>query len=922
MNKSSLQVATKGSFKPIITGVITFCLVVFTIQLPAEEWALFPAAPLEDALRVLPDPDGLVKVVIGTNGRPASESATVTLNPFWSADGKQFDVHLQKAGDKDDGKSVKVAPGQPIVIKAQGIPEGQLVWGSLSAKIGGEQLALPLILGSFGPAIVNGNEVSIPASGQGRLSIDISQHHPFDGSAHFTFTPFRSNQHAAKVGFTKTEADVSGEQRVVTFPDGQNIINLEIDASSLLPEVSYTGALRTTIGNRSFIDTTIKMTREKWVANASFSPINPARGENSVRLFLSAAVAQPIFGVTVSTDKEPTADFDPNNDLDVSLKRESDMVSLWTLDTRDAEQVASRSLQPGSRHEVVVKTNRALTAGTYATTLRFGALNVDPEQWVDAKVTFVVQHPPLFAIAILVAAVLVSYTTGKGLGIALRRRNLRRRIAAIRRTSWLRNDRWGALPIVRAFGRVAMADLALQHKHGLRRLVRVVTTPDLIADEITEVEKRLKYLERLDKLAIYWKTAPTASGAKVSDVDPMVVRRAQKILRGLVDRFSQLREGEEVGTAINSEIEALESWALREYMEAGYWTSLRIDVQLLLDSVQLEQFDFDKIILRQLEDELHNAESNVTDDVLKQALASALAGTKVAQTEGVQDIRDILTPVLESAYAGNIEQKLTTLENSEREVVRRLQRTIASPNVPGSLNAMIRLEGVYALLKLIWEQRENEERRKRFIKLVLEEKPLDQAFKVLDDEVWELLKKEDAVHIVPPGEGKVIEEYDPIDFEVICTDPDANTFLFKHGLEYEWRIDFGGDRPLTPITSTTMVTQFIPTATKNTDNKVTVNLTMKFKNEERPVKAVEFDTIATTQFRHLWPIPTTELIGIGLSLILALVAGFESDAFVAALAGSWNEYLVLFAWGIGADQMRNLIQNLDTFTKGTDAPVT
>ena len=164
MNKSSRQVAKKGSFKPIITGAITFCLVVFTIQLPAEEWALFPAAPLEDALRVLPDPDGLVKVVIGTNGKPASESATVMLNPFWSADGKQFDVHLQEAGDKDDGKRVKVAPGQPIVIKAQGIPEGQLVWGSLSVKIGEAQQTLPLILGGFGPAVVHGNGVSISGS--------------------------------------------------------------------------------------------------------------------------------------------------------------------------------------------------------------------------------------------------------------------------------------------------------------------------------------------------------------------------------------------------------------------------------------------------------------------------------------------------------------------------------------------------------------------------------------------------------------------------------------------------------------------------------------------------------------------------------------------------------------------------------------
>ncbi len=56
---------------------------------------------------------------------------------------------------------------------------------------------------------------------------------------------------------------------------------------------------------------------------------------------------------------------------------------------------------------------------------------------------------------------------------------------------------------------------------------------------------------------------------------------------------------------------------------------------------------------------------------------------------------------------------------------------------------------------------------------------------------------------------------------------------------------------------------------------------------------------------------TPELLGVAIAIVLALVAGLQSDAFINALEGSWKEYLTLFAWGVGAEQTENLIQNLE-----------
>lgn len=899
----------------VIAGVLLFLLSGNSEHATADDAKLRTLEPPVDAPRRTPGPDGLVSMLLDLGGKASYEPVSVKVHPFWGEGATQFEFPLVGPSAVENGKSAQIKLGQPIMLQATGIPEGQVVWGVLEVDQGEAKHWLPLVLGSFGPTVKDANSVTIPASGRAKLAVDMSQLREFGNTASFELTPFSSGGHSTQLRLLDPAHDGQSVDTVeVYLPAAQRTIWLEVDASVLRPEAEYTGALRTSIGEHRFIDTKLVLKRSRWSVTGSFAPILPVHGKDEIALTLLALSDQPIRGLFVSSASAAKDNFDPRNDLTITFNKES----LWTHDATSPEEVQHRSIEPGIPQEILVTLNSELGAGQYEATLLIGALNVDPEKWAEAKVTLVVLNHWGWAVLTLFVAVLFSYLITKGIATAVRRRNLRQRISAIQKKSWLRRDRWGALPIVRAFARVAMADRALMRRHGFKWLSRIVTTPQLILNELEEVEARLEVLKRLNMLAIYWKEAPSTFGFSVSGIDPNIIRRAQKILRRIVDRFSQIHEGEKVGPQIISEIEALEAWEHHEHLEAGFWANLRGDIQLLLDSVQLERFEFEKEAQLSLERLLLESLDIATDDTVKETLKVAIRACGVAEQEGVGPVRMSLKP-LDKLALMPIEEVLKTLEGCERETVRKLRQVLKTTSTPGTLNEMIRLEETYVRLKLIWEQRGDPDRRAKLIKDMNGDMHLEQILEAFDDEVWELLQEKGTLRIVPPGMSGDVEEYDPTDFKVECTEPKANTFLFKHGLEYEWTINCGS-RTLTPITRSTTVTQFIPEVTE-----VKVSLVVRRGNKSFSVKdandnaEIKFTTVETSRFRHLWPTGTPELIGIVIALSLAFLVGLQSDAFAEALEGSWKAYVALIAWGIGTDQTKNLLQNLNSIIKGEGA---
>ncbi|MDJ0945648.1 MAG: hypothetical protein QNJ30_19445 [Kiloniellales bacterium] len=901
-----------------------------------ERKGLRALAPPENALRLTPGPDGRVLMQLDVAALKPELPVALTLRTFWDRDGTPYDFALEDPDAEAEAKTATTKVGRPIRLKAEGIPEGRVVWGILEAEQEKITHRLPLALGAFGPAVEGAPAVTVSAEGAARLTLDVGRHRAFGETARFELTPFTAAGHEAEVRFATATPEPGETTRDVALPEGRQRITLELDAASLRAETAYSGALRTVIGERRFIETELVLTRQKWPPGPSFRPIPDSKGRLPLGLTLGAVGDQPVHGFWVESVTAATEDIAPQEHLAITLDGES----LTEFDPTRPEDLGRRILEPGVRKNILVEARTDLPAGSHEVTLKIAALNVDPSRWEEVKTTLVVPRHWFWPVFWLVLAVFASYGTTKWLAAMIQRRNLRARITEIQKQSWLRSDRWGALPVVRAFGRAKMADKALSHRFGEglsswpKRLSRFITTPKLIADEVKEVEDRMEVLKRLNELAIYWKAAPSATGVTVSGVDDRIVKRAQKALRGIVDRLGQLQEREAVDDAILADIAALEAWEDRQKLEAGYWASLRVDMQLLLDSVDLDRFDFDDAPRQRLAAGLRAALEAAPDD---SAISAALDAAEAVAEKGVGPLRERLTPLPAGiADAKATESDLQALEDSDREVVRRLRAGLDPGTAPGTLNGMIRMEQSYIWLKLIWEQRGDDQRRRNLVDQVRQDRPLEEALKEFDEEVWTRLKVPGVIKVVPPDAQRRVEEFQPIDFKVECADPLADTYLFKHGLEYEWTIDWGGERLLKLITRSTVVTQFIP----KRDVEVKVGVLVRRGRDslriglppeepeaetgaEAPGEAAEplawaarFKTHQTSAFDHLWPTPTPELIGIAIALALALLTGLQSNVFAAALVGSWKEDLALIAWGVGADQTKNLLANLDSLTKG------
>ncbi len=305
-----------------------------------------------------------------------------------------------------------------------------------------------------------------------------------------------------------------------------------------------------------------------------------------------------------------------------------------------------------------------------------------------------------------------------------------------------------------------------------------------------------------------------------------------------------------------------------------------------------------------------------------------------AEKKGVHAVRDALLPVDKNMPNGEaIESLLREVEDTDREVVRKLYRYITQKNTPGSLSEMIRVEDCYAYLKLILEyyrgtassSTQGDDSKlvdyRELIEYARNDRPVEHAFDLVDNKAWALLEQDGVVAIELPSDRSRFEEFEPIDFRVVCNDARANTYLFKHGLEYKWTIKFSDNRdPLTPVTSSTTVTQFIPVANKAQNKKngagpIVAQVVMHWRKKSirKKLPKKKFETTESSRFQGLSVVQLTEMFGVFFAVGLAFVAGFQSDAFEAALVGTWREYLTLFVWGIGADQTRNFLQNLDKF---------
>jgi hypothetical protein len=259
---------------------------------------------------------------------------------------------------------------------------------------------------------------------------------------------------------------------------------------------------------------------------------------------------------------------------------------------------------------------------------------------------------------------------------------------------------------------------------------------------------------------------------------------------------------------------------------------------------------------------------------------------------------------------------LDPIKKSDRAIVRGLLSALKPDQQPERLDHAIQRERTYAALKVIWERRNDQEKCKELIGLQKQGGILEELFDKVDTWAWEGLKEK--VRIESIGRVKPVEAYQLFDLEVVPHPPNVgDNYLFKHGLEYHWEIKFKDKEDkeiiLKPVTREPRVTQFISLPDKKV--KANVELQFEYKDQTKFIKAedLQFESRPSRKFGFTSAFHRIEIIGTLLALLVAVGTGMSSSYFTSALEGSYQSYAALFMWGIGADQTKNLLQNLKSF---------
>jgi len=251
-----------------------------------------------------------------------------------------------------------------------------------------------------------------------------------------------------------------------------------------------------------------------------------------------------------------------------------------------------------------------------------------------------------------------------------------------------------------------------------------------------------------------------------------------------------------------------------------------------------------------------------------------------------------------------------TIEKSGREIVRRLLFALEPDIQPVGLPEAIQRERTYAALKVIWEQRNDKKMIKELINLKKDNRTLEDLFLKVDTLAWERLRGNVKTEL--RGSEGDVETYQLFDLEVRPdNEKHGENYLFKHGLLYEWSIDFGEKKPLEPKTREPRVTQFIPTAEK--EIKVSVKITFEEINDWFEIKDFTFSSKPSGEFGFIKAFQSVEVMALVLALLAAVGTGMNSSYYKSALEGSMQSYVALFFWGIAADQVKNLLQNLKSY---------
>lgn len=251
-------------------------------------------------------------------------------------------------------------------------------------------------------------------------------------------------------------------------------------------------------------------------------------------------------------------------------------------------------------------------------------------------------------------------------------------------------------------------------------------------------------------------------------------------------------------------------------------------------------------------------------------------------------------------------------------------------------------EDSYSALKIFWKRIDYKESHLRNLIAHYRDRGLRSLFREVDILAFkEIRESKEDIFLKSPADYDELESFVPINFQLGFKTKDGleNSFLFKYGLRYSWKIEITYKVPdrsklskwfsseeksytLIPVTEKPRVIQYAPRSCKMkvsctikhaTEGSFNVPCAAEAGGEAKAVSKI-FDVGSSLTFSMDKSLQTTQYVATIGATIVAIVMGLVTYYLDNPTFGTTKDYLSLFLIAAGIDQGKNFLTRLNAYS--------
>jgi hypothetical protein len=423
--------------------------------------------------------------------------------------------------------------------------------------------------------------LSVPSDGNVDVNLVCSSTETTPGALELALSAFTGDEGSFAVVLLRAQAPAGAKPQQplkVTVPKTL-LVPLRLAAPNLPQSGKYTGRLLILAEGRDPVVRKIVLTREAQRGTLVISP-QPVNLTLSRRLLFWRPMKETTFSVALrektgkvrlegitarleTVSKAPEGGF--TLDRNASFKFNGKDVE-HIEETPEARSGGPARDIPAGSQAVVAVTLKNLKAGEYDAVLHFQAANSNDDDAQKLTLTVQTRDCVIWAIGVLVLALVISFYTTKLLVSHRRGASLLMRIREIQPVGI--DSEPHSLPVV------WVRSVLRQTEELSRRYL--LTSPDQIEARITDLERPLELLGRIAGLR-----------KGIAGLGPWIHRRAEVILDHIVSSIGAFKPTDEATAKIKVELDALGLWLEPKKTQDCYWEDLSKSIGSLLGEADL-----------------------------------------------------------------------------------------------------------------------------------------------------------------------------------------------------------------------------------------------------------------------------------------------------------------------------------------------